>query len=45
MRARPGTRGRLFPLAKEMQPRGKGVERIIRAGKGWQSRGGAGLQA
>lgn len=42
VRARTGRRGRLFPPAKETQPRGNGAERIIKAGKrGWERRGGA----
>lgn len=42
VRARTGRRGRLFPPAKEMQPRGNGAERIIKAGKRrWERRGGA----
>lgn len=42
MRARTGRRGRLFPPAKETQPRGNGAERIIKAGKrSWERRGGA----
>lgn len=42
VRARTGRRGRLFPPAKETQPRGNGAERIIKAGKRrWERRGGA----
>lgn len=42
MRARAGRRGRLFPPAKETQPRGNGAERIIKAGeRSWERRGGA----
>lgn len=42
VRARTGRRGRLFPPAKETQPRGNGAERIIKAGKrSWERRGGA----
>lgn len=42
VRARTGRPGRLFPPAKEMQPRGNGAERIIKARKrSWERRGGA----
>ena len=42
VRARAGRRGRLFPPAKETQPRGNGAERIIKAGeRSWERRGGA----
>lgn len=41
-RVRMGRRGRLFPPAKETQPRGNGAERIIKAGKrSWERRGGS----